>query len=277
MGTTTNGDVELYYEVFGPGDHPTLLLVGNLLGDCNFYARSWCGMFADRGFQVVRFDLRDSGLSSRCDGVKYSLIDLAEDARVVATAVTSEPVHVLGHSLGGMIAQRLAIEHPDRVLSMTSLSSSTGEQEYGRPSPAMIESRQTLAENPPSDDRESEIQQAIEGARRFGSKPEWEDEDEIRAFVGTIRDRSHNPPGVARRRAAASNDPSRVEQLRELSVPTLVIHGSRDQGIAPDGGQRTAELIPNARFELIEGMAHRPPPPAWPIITDIWAEFVASL
>lgn len=277
MGVARNGDVELYFEVFGGDDRPALLLVGNLLGDCTFYATSWCEMFAQQGFQVARFDLRDSGLSSRCGGSGYELVDLAEDTLAVAGSVTHEPVHVLGHSLGGMIVQRLAIEHPDRLLSMTSVSSSTGEKEYGQPSPAMVEWRQVQAQDPSPGDRESEIRQVIESARRFGSKPEWEDEDQIRTLVGTIRDRSHNPPGVARRRAAALNDPSRVPQLRTLDVPTLVIHGGRDQNISLDGGRRTAELIPGARFEFIEDMAHRPPPAAWPIITNLWADFVGSL
>lgn len=277
MGVARNGSVELYFESFGSDDHPTLLLVSNLLGDCTFYEASWCELFVTRGYQVVRFDLRDSGMSSRCDGVDYSLTDLAEDAAAVAAAVTDEPVHVLGHSLGGMIVQRLAVEHPDRLLSMTSVSSSTGESAYGRPSAARVEHLQALTENPPPDDRESAIRQAIDTARRFGSKPEWEDADEIRALVGRVHDRSHNPAGLACRRAAAVNDPDRVEQLRALSVPTLVIHGSLDQNIGPDGGRRTAELIPGARLEIIDGMAHRPPPAVWPTITDIWSSFTASL
>lgn len=276
MGVARNGDVELYYETFGADDDPVLVLVSGIHGDCALFSPPWCKMFADRGFQVVRFDLRDSGLSSRCDGAEYSLADIAEDVLAVASAITSEPVHVYGHSLGGMIVQRLAIEHPDRLLSMTSASSSTVEREYGRPSPAMVEARQALEEAPPPTDREGVIQQAIENSRTFGAKPEWRDEEFVREVVGMTYDRgSDDPERIARRRVALVNDPSRVDQLRTLSVPTLVIHGNRDQNISPDGGQRTAELIPGARLEIIEGMAHGPLPAVWPIITDIWADFVA--
>ncbi|MGA2473792.1 MAG: alpha/beta hydrolase, partial [Acidimicrobiales bacterium] len=115
MSTTRNGEVEIYYETFGDRDTPTLLLINGLGSQCINYAEEWCRLFCDQGFQVVRFDNRDVGLSTKLDGVDYSLVDMADDALAVLNAVGVDKAHVMGCSMGGMIVQRLAIDHADRL------------------------------------------------------------------------------------------------------------------------------------------------------------------
>ena len=132
MPTTTNGDVEIYYETFGSDSDPVLLLVNGLGSQCINYADAWCEKFAAHGFRVARFDNRDTGLSSKLEGATYTLTDMADDAFAVLDAIAAERAHVIGLSMGGMIVQRMAIEHPERLLSLTSVMSRTGEPEYGR-------------------------------------------------------------------------------------------------------------------------------------------------
>src|SRR6187549_439838 len=138
MAIARNGDVELYYEVFGEPTDPTLLLVNGLGSQCINFAVEWCEMFVARGYQVVRFDNRDVGLSSKLDDVEYTLADMARDALAVLDAVGVERAHVMGLSMGGMIVQRMAIDHPGRVLSLTSVMSRTGEPEHGQSSPEAL-------------------------------------------------------------------------------------------------------------------------------------------
>ncbi len=131
VSTARNGDVELHYESFGDPNKPTLLLINGLGSQCINYAEPWCQLFCDEGFQVVRFDNRDVGLSTKLNGVDYALADMADDAIAVLDALGVHKAHVMGCSMGGMIAQRLAIDHGDRLLSMTSVMSRTGEPGYG--------------------------------------------------------------------------------------------------------------------------------------------------
>ena len=126
MAIARNGDVELYYEAFGDPADPTLLLVNGLGSQCINFPAEWCEMFVARGYQVVRFDNRDVGLSSKLEGVDYALADMASDALAVLDAIGVDRAHVMGLSMGGMIVQRLAIDHADRLLSMTSVMSRTG-------------------------------------------------------------------------------------------------------------------------------------------------------
>src|ERR1700733_10117667 len=138
MSTARNGDVEIYYEEFGDPNAPTLLLVNGLGSQCLNYNVEWCQLFSDEGFHVVRFDNRDVGLSTKLDGTKYALRDMADDAVAVLDAMGVERAHVMGCSMGGMIVQRLALDHADRVLTMTSVMSGTGETGYGESSEAAL-------------------------------------------------------------------------------------------------------------------------------------------
>ena len=274
MATTHNGDVELYYEVFGDADVglPTLLLVNGLGSQCINYDAEWCEMFAQLGFSVIRFDNRDVGLSSKLDGVDYSLSDMAADALAVLDAVGAERAHVMGCSMGGMIVQRLAIDHAARLHSVTSVMSRTGEAGYGESSEEAL----ALLMTPPPPEREAYVERQVEARRVYGSKPEWLDEDDIRRRAGAAYDRCFCPSGIRRQMTAVGRDGSRSDELTQVDLPVLVIHGSRDTLIDPSGGRRTAELVPGARYVEIEGMGHDYPQPVWEQWVGVWGVFVGG-
>jgi pimeloyl-ACP methyl ester carboxylesterase len=272
MGTARSGDVEIHYETFGdPGD-PTLVLVNGLGSQCINYATAWCDRFVAEGYQVVRFDNRDVGLSSKLDGVEYGLADMADDVVAVLDAIGVASAHVMGVSLGGMIVQRLAIDHPERVRTLTSVMSRTGEPGFGESSPEAL----ALLLGPPASSRDEYIEQLVKAIAVYGSEPEWIDDDETRARAAAAYDRCFCPAGIARQMTAVMSGGSRDDELRRLDVPTLVLHGSRDVLINPSGGRHTAEVIPGARYHEIEGMGHDYPPAAWDEWVATWAAFVAE-
>lgn len=274
MGMATNGTCGIYYETFGDRADPGLLLINGLGSQSINYADAWCEKFASNGFFVMRFDNRDVGLSSKFDaapvnevGACYTVSDMALDAVAVLDANGIEQSHVMGLSMGGMIAQVLAVEHPDRLLTMTSVMSNSGEPEFGQSTPNAMR----LLTAPPATDRESYVANWIEGLREWGS-PEFADEarwgvDAQRAF-----DRCFHPSGSGRQFLGIRSSKPRAEALRSVHIPTLVIHGDKDTLIDQSGGRRVAELIPDARFELIEGMGHDYPPQLW----DRWVNLVTD-
>lgn len=273
MSTVTNGDVTIYYEAFGDPSHPTLLLVNGLGSQCINYATEWCDLFAAEGYQVVRFDNRDVGLSSKLeDRPNYTLADMASDAVAVLDAAGVQRAHVMGCSMGGMIVQRLAIEHPDRLLSMTSVMSRTGEPGYGDSSPEAL----AVLMGRPARSREEYIERHVAAHHVYGSKPEWLDEAFLAARAAAAYDRCFCPAGVARQMTATGMDGSRADALRSVDVPTLVLHGSRDTLIDPSGGRQTADVIPDARYVEIEGMGHDYPAAVWPQWVAVWADFARS-
>jgi pimeloyl-ACP methyl ester carboxylesterase len=273
MGTARNGDVELHYDTFGSADDPTLLLVNGLGSQCINFAEAWCEMFAAAGYQVVRFDNRDVGLSSKLEGTSYTLLDMAADAVAVLDAVGSARAHVMGLSMGGMIVQRMAIHHADRLLSMTSVMSGSGEVGFGASTP---EALAFLTAAPPTS-REAAIDHHVAAIATYGSKPEWIDEADTRARAAAAYDRCFCPAGIGRQMRAVMSDTPRADRLREVTVPTLVLHGSRDTLIDASGGRRTAELIPGARYVEIDGLGHDYPPAVWDQWVAIWADFAASV
>ena len=269
MSTARNGAIEIYYEEFGDPNAPTLLLVNGLGSQSLNYAVEWCQLFCDEGFRVVRFDNRDVGLSTKPEGSVYTLADMADDAIAVLDAVGADKAHVMGCSMGGMIVQRLAIDHPDRLVSMTSVMSRTGEAGYGDSSPEALEF--LLA--PPAPSRAAYIDRQVAALHVYGSKPEWLDDDAIRTRAAAAYDRCFYPEGTGRQMKAVAADGSRSAQLAGLDLPVLVIHGSRDTLIDPSGGRRTAALIPGARYVEIDGMGHDYPPPVWQEWVTVWSEF----
>jgi len=273
MATTYNGGVEIYYERFGDPADPTLLLVNGLGSQCINYADAWCRKFAAEGYQVVRFDNRDTGLSSKLEGVDYSLADMANDAIAVLDALGVDRAHVVGLSMGGTIVQRLAIDHPDRLLSMTSVMSSTGEPEYGKSSPEAL----AVLTSPPASSREEYVENHLKALAVYGSKPEWQDDERNRARAGAAYDRCFCPAGIGRQMRAIMRDGSRAAALRNVKVPTLVLHGSRDALIDPSGGRRTAELIPGAKYVEFEGMGHDYPQAIWDRWVSTWASFARDI
>jgi pimeloyl-ACP methyl ester carboxylesterase len=273
VSTAKNGEVEIHYEEFGAETDPTLVLVNGLGSQCINFPEEWCWKFAAEGYKVVRFDNRDTGLSSKLDGVDYTTSDMAGDVLAVLDALEAERAHVMGLSMGGMIVQRLAIDQADRLLSMTSVMSSTGEPGYGRSSAAAF----AVLTAAPAKSRQEYIDNHEAAIGIYGSKPEWIDPAYVRARAAAAYDRCFCPAGLRRQARAVMADRSRVEALRRVTVPTLVLHGSRDVLIDPSGGRRTAELIPNARYVEIDGLGHDYPPPVWDQWVAAWADFVSRL
>jgi len=281
-----NGDVELYYDTFGNQAAPALLLVNGLGSQCINYADAWCKKFVAEGFFVVRFDNRDVGLSTKfarfrpdyrgvlrakAEGrqpeVPYTVTDMADDALAVLDAVGVRRAHVMGLSMGGMIVQTLAIEHADRLLSLISVMSTTGDADVGQPSP---EAREVFMAKAPTD-RESYIERHLLNLRTWGSPAQY-DEARLRSNAAAAFDRCFLPEGQARQSMAIAAGDSRTAALREVRLPALVLHGSADKLIDPSGGRRTAESIPGARFVLLDGMGHDYPPAYWDEIVRLVTE-----
>jgi pimeloyl-ACP methyl ester carboxylesterase len=261
--------VELCYESFGETDGEPLLLVMGLGAQMIVWPERFCEGLAQRGFHVVRFDNRDCGLSTRVEGahgdflgtfsaliqgqgadVPYLLTDMAADAVGLLDGLGWESAHIVGASMGGMIAQTMAIEHPSRVRSLTSIMSTTGERDVGQPTP---EAMQILL-RPPATTREEAISAAVLARQAISGR--FYDEDEARSSAAQAYDRAYEPAGTARQLLAVLASGDRVEGLRSLSVPTLVVHGDVDPLVTPSGGARTAELVPGAELLSLEGMGH---------------------
>jgi pimeloyl-ACP methyl ester carboxylesterase len=281
-----HGPVDIYFETFGDPERPGLLMVNGLGSQCINYHEDWCRRFVERGFFAIRFDNRDVGLSTTFDDftpdvarvirtlrnggrppTAYTLSDMAGDAVAVLDELGIERAHVMGVSMGGMIAQQLAIDHPERLLTMTSVMSSTGDPDVGGSTPEAF----AVLTRPPATDRASAITRHIDANRVYGS-PGHFDADRLAAVAGAAYDRSWHPSGVARQMVAVVVSGSRSDGLRTVTTPSLVIHGDADTLVDISGGRRTAACIPGARFEVLEGMGHDYPPAYW----DRWVEMVAE-
>jgi pimeloyl-ACP methyl ester carboxylesterase len=283
MPFVANDDVELYYETFGQPGGEALLLVNGLGSQCINFEAEFCQRFVDQGFFVIRFDNRDVGLSSKLDqftphlkdvsaavrdgrppNVPYRLSDMAGDAVAVLDELGADKAHVLGVSMGGMIVQQLAIDHGERLASMTSIMSTTGDRDVGQASPEVAE----LFYAPPGQDRETVIarSQALEA---LYTSPSEYDPRRTAQRVGDAFDRCFCPKGIARQLAAVVASGSRSAQLHAVTVPALVLHGRADTLIDLSGGVRSAESIPGARFVAIEGMGHDLAPRYWETIVAL--------
>ena len=220
------------------------------------------------------FDNRDVGHSTKFDRFKpnfravhqamrqgveprvaYSLSDMADDAVAVLDTLGVERAHVVGTSMGGMIVQQLAIDHPERLISMTSIMSTTGDPDVGRSADEVAE----LYYGPRVTDRD-EVIRASQSLQRLYASPDFYDDDRVAGRVGAAFDRCFCPDGVARQMSAIIASASRASALRAVRAPALVIHGDRDTLIDVSGGERTAQCIPGARFVVIDGMGHDCPP-----------------
>lgn len=272
--------IELEYEVFGAASARPLVLIMGLGAQMILWDDDFCATLAARGHQVVRFDNRDVGLSSKIDGWRtldvvaamggwalgravaapYTLSDMAADTVGLLDALGLGAAHLVGASLGGMVAQTLAIEHPRRVLSLTSIMSTTGNPRLPRARP---EAAAALLQPPPRD-REGAMARAVKVFRTIGSPGFPLDEARVRARAARSFDRCSHPTGVARQMLAVLASGSRVEGLRRVTAPTLVIHGTDDPLIPVAAGVETARLVPGAELLLIEGMGHDLPRAVWP-------------
>jgi len=272
-----NGDVELFYETFGRTTDPAMLLVNGLGSQCISYRTEFCQRIANLGYLVIRYDNRDVGLSTKFDHVRpvvggvlralagglgarapYRLADMAGDAVGVLDDLGIQRAHVVGVSMGGMIAQTMAIEYPERVASLTSIMSTTGDRDVGQPTNVAL--RALLA--PPSTDRASYVTRQLAGARAWGS-PNLYDEARLSAMADEAFERSFSPAGFTRQFIAIQASGSRTKALGEVQVRTLVVHGDADTLIDISGGRRTAAAVPKARFVEIQGMGHDYPPEHW--------------
>ena len=280
--STDSRQIELEYDHFGNPTDPALLLIMGFTAQMVAWDEEFCTQLADRGHFVIRFDNRDCGLSTKLHGVPsnsdavimaammetemppvpYTLSDMAADAMKVLDHLNIERAHIMGASMGGMIAQTVAIEHTHRVKTLISIMSQPGELTVGQATPEAME----LIVTPAPSDRDEYIAFAPKW-QLWQSKKYRSDEVSRRNAIRDF-DRSNYPEGGPRQMAAIYASGSRAEGLQKLQVPTLVIHGTDDQLITPSGGERTAELIPNSTLLMVEDMGHDMPQPLWPLYLD---------
>jgi pimeloyl-ACP methyl ester carboxylesterase len=267
--------VTLCYETFGDDTAPPLLLIMGLGMQMVAWPDAFCTELAGRGFYVVRFDNRDVGRSTRFSQVpppsvkqivlrrfateQYTIGDMAADAAGLLRELELAPAHVVGLSLGGMIAQTLAAEHPELVRSLTSIMSNTGHRFKGQPAPSLYRFLLTRAPG----DREGFLDHYVRLFTAIGSKQLPSSPDELRALATAAYERGVDPDGTGRQLAAILKSGNRTRQLRTITAPTLVVHGTRDRLVRPSGGKATAAAVPGARLVKIPDMAHDLPRAVW--------------
>ena len=280
------GEIDICYETFGdPGD-PAMLLIMGLGTQMVAYHDAFCQQLAERGFFVIRHDNRDIGRSTHLDGARipslaqllkrdrrspYTLADMAGDSVGVLDCLGIEKAHIVGTSMGGMIAQTIAIRSPERTLSLVSIMSNTGDFFHGQPALTMY----AVLLKPSPRERDGFIEHAVEMFSKIGGTgfpPEVED---LREIASLSYDRGHDARGSQRQLWAIVADRDRAPELRKLTVPATVIHGAQDKLVRPSGGRATARAIPGARLVEIPGMGHGLPRGAWPAIIGAIADTAA--
>ena len=282
--TARVGEIQLCYETFGSPDAPPLLLVMGLASQMIMWDDEFCELLAARGFWVIRFDNRDVGrstimraarvptrwqlLTRDARAASYSLDEMGDDALGLLDHLGIASAHIVGISMGGMIAQLLALGRPDRVLSLVSIMSTTGNRRVGRPRRRIA--LRTLRRVPR--DREGYIEDHIQTYRLIGSKRFDFDEPHKRVRAGRVFDRGIHPAGSARQLAAVLTARDRTQELARLGVPTTVIHGDADPLVDISGGRATANAIPGAKLVILAGMGHDLPRELWPQIIDAIVE-----
>jgi len=276
-----SADVELCYQTFGDSTAEPLLLVMGLAGPMTWWDEEFCRMLAAEGFFVIRYDNRDTGRSSRGRGrvtrgqltaaflgrpvaTPYSLRDLADDGIGLLDHLGLDQAHVVGVSMGGMVAQSMAIAHPDRVRSVTSIMSTTGARRVGwqdpRLLPRMLARRQT--------EREGYVETSAVFWKYIGSPDFPESRDYLRAKAGVTWDRGISASGIMRQMLAIITQSDRTAELGRLRMPFLVIHGPADKMVHISGGRATARAVPGSEFVEIAGMGHNLPPQLWPRVVE---------
>jgi pimeloyl-ACP methyl ester carboxylesterase len=268
MGRVKANGLELEYETFGDPNDPPMVLIMGLGAQLIDWPQPFCEMLAEAGFHVIRFDNRDAGLSSSLDhlgapdlsalfagdldAAPYRLSDLADDTVGLLDALGIDRAHLVGASLGGMVAQQTVIDHPDRVRSLASIMSTTGDRAVGQATP---EARAVLG-RPPAASREEAIANTVRSSRIIGSTGFPVTDQELLDRATAKYDRSYRPVGTLRQLAAAVASPDRTPGLGAVSVPTAVSHGEVDPLIDVSGGRATAAAVPGAELLVIPGMGH---------------------
>jgi pimeloyl-ACP methyl ester carboxylesterase len=276
------GPVRLCYETFGDPTDPAILLIMGLGTQMVAWREDFCQMLVDRGFYVIRYDNRDVGKSTSMEGAPittrqlitkrvkkppYTVGEMADDAIGLLDHLGIQRAHIVGASMGGMIAQHLAMRYPGRVQTMTSIMSTTGGRFVGQPKMAVI----PLFLGRPSGGREEYIERAVKLFRAIGSKKRF-DEDYVREGAALSWDRGINLAGYGRQLAAITADGNRAKRLGRVATPTLVIHGRDDRLVSPSGGKATARAIRGSKFLLVDDMGHDLPRAVWPQIIDAIVE-----
>ena len=283
------GEVTLAYETFGDRAVPPVLLIMGLATQMLGWPDEFCSALAGRGLFVVRFDNRDIGLSTHLHDAppadvmaafagdtsspSYTLSDMAADAAGLLEALGIESAHVVGISMGGMIAQTMAIEHSARVRSLTSIMSTTGDRSVG----TATEAAMAVLLAAPATNRDEAMQRAVTTYRVIGSPGYPFDEERVRDVAARSYDRAYDPPGVGRQLLAILASGDRTPRLADVRTPTLVIHGADDPLVDVSGGRATAQAIPGAKLVVLEGMGHDLPRDLWPVLVDHITDLVRSV
>ncbi|MET0273096.1 MAG: alpha/beta hydrolase [Phenylobacterium sp.] len=266
MPRAKNGAVEIEYQTFADDRPETILLVNGLGSQMTRWPEAFCEKLVAKGYRAIRFDNRDTGLST-WPAEPYTLSDMANDAVAVLDAAGVKQAHIAGVSMGGMIVQAVAIEHPERVLSLTSIMSSTGARGTMDPTPEAAGVLNTPPPDPAAD-FEVFVAHGMKNARIIGSPAYPWDEAMLRErVIGEYR-RAFNPAGVGRQMAAIRGDGDRTARLAAVKAPAVVLHGADDPLLTPVGGEATAAAIPGAELRIIPGMGHDLPPGLYDIFID---------
>jgi pimeloyl-ACP methyl ester carboxylesterase len=280
--------IEIEYETFGDRGARPLLLIMGLGAQLLLWEEEFCAELVARGHFVIRYDNRDVGLSTKLEHAGepnllevvqaaaagrpvenvYTLDEMADDAAGLLDALQLDSAHVVGASMGGMIAQTLVLRHADRVRSLTSIMSTTGNPDLAPPEGDALGALM----RPRVDEREAAIEQAVSLQRMLGGSAFPFDLERTRRLAAQSYDRSFYPVGISRQLAAVMASGSRAPALASVKAPTLVIHGDADPLVPLDGGRDTARAIPGAELLVIEGLGHEMPPPIWPRIIGAISE-----
>ncbi|MDT5138928.1 MAG: hypothetical protein QOD58_3190 [Mycobacterium sp.] len=293
---TPDGAVELYFEDLGDPADPAVLLIMGLGAQLPMWPDGFCAQLVDAGHRVIRFDHRDTGLSAKMHGLRadgslyrrigryfvgrpsavpYTLIDMTRDVVALLDHLGIGRAHVVGASLGGMIAQILAATEPDRVASLGVIMSTTGKPLSAPPAWRVIK----LAFDPPAKDASAEEKLAFEvrNIAVFNGPNFLPPDHELRRRVQQLAERCTYPPGMLRQFDAVLGTGSLLPYSREISAPTVVLHGSADPMLRPRNGRAVAAAIPGARFVVVDGMGHDLPEPVWrPILETLTENFAVA-
>ncbi|MEN6376300.1 MAG: alpha/beta hydrolase [Smithella sp.] len=280
MPNVTANGIQIEYDTFGDDSSPALLLIIGAGGQMIYWELEFCESLAKRGLFVIRFDNRDAGLSKKFDeaGIPdmmaamegkpvvaaYSLDDIAADAVGLLDALGIQKAHICGSSMGGEIAQIISYRYPERVLSLTSIMSSTGNPELPQMKPEVL----AAVFKPVPAEREAYIEHNVNLWRMLWSPGFPFDEKRLRRVLAEGYDRSYYPPGMIRQSLAVLKNGYRKSLIASIEVPTLIIHGDEDPLMSVEGGKEMAQLISGAQLLIINGMGHDMPKEAWPKIID---------